>query len=146
MLADKLGTSWDQCRSMVQYSFTSTETIRLVRTESPGRPPPLSCSSWTMWEPQPRTYVYVGPWPQPLQCAAPGSSAALTTMVSCLQVSQQPGRFSSKFCWTLMVRAVLGSSATDALLLLSFLPLCVRHSITTLFGTTKEDKIQSLYL
>ena len=42
MSADILGTSWDQCRSMVQYNFTSTETRRLVRTDSPGRPPRLS--------------------------------------------------------------------------------------------------------
>ena len=42
MSVDILGTSCDQCRSMVQYSFTSTETRRLVRTGSPGRPPPLS--------------------------------------------------------------------------------------------------------
>ena len=48
MSADILGTSWDQCRSMVQYSFTSTETRRLVMTDSPGRPPRLSHSSWTM--------------------------------------------------------------------------------------------------
>ena len=48
MSVDILGTSWDQCRSMVQYSVTSTETRRLVRTDSPGRPPPLSHSSWTM--------------------------------------------------------------------------------------------------
>ena len=27
---------------MVQYSFTSTEIIRLVWTESPGRPPRLT--------------------------------------------------------------------------------------------------------
>ena len=27
-----LRTSWDQCRSMLQYNFTSTETRRLVRT------------------------------------------------------------------------------------------------------------------
>ena len=33
---------------MVQYSFTSTETRRLVRTDSPVRPPRLSHSSWTM--------------------------------------------------------------------------------------------------
>ena len=33
---------------MVQYSFTSTETRRLVRTDSPGWPPRLSHSSWTM--------------------------------------------------------------------------------------------------
>ena len=32
MSADILGTSWDQCRSMVQYSFTSTETRRQPRT------------------------------------------------------------------------------------------------------------------
>ena len=43
-----LGTSWDQCRSMVQYGFMSTETRRLVRMDSPGRPPRLSHSSWTM--------------------------------------------------------------------------------------------------
>ena len=48
MSVDILGTSWDQCRSMVQYSFTSTETRRLVRTDSPGRPPRLSHSSWAM--------------------------------------------------------------------------------------------------
>ena len=47
MSVDILGTSWDQCRSMVQYSFTSTETRRLVRTDSQGRPPRLSHSSWT---------------------------------------------------------------------------------------------------
>ena len=48
MSVDILGTSWDQCWSMVQYSFTSTETRRLVRTDNPGRPPRLSHSSWTM--------------------------------------------------------------------------------------------------
>ena len=49
MSVDILGTSCDQCRSMVRYSFTSTETRRLVvRTDSPGRPPRLSHSSWTM--------------------------------------------------------------------------------------------------
>ena len=47
-LTQLLGTSWDQCRSMVQYSFTSTETIRLVRTDSPWRPHRLSHRSWTM--------------------------------------------------------------------------------------------------
>ena len=48
MSADILGTSCDQYQSMVQYSFMSTETWRLVRTDSPGRPPRLSHSSWTM--------------------------------------------------------------------------------------------------
>ena len=49
MSADMLGTSWDQCWSMVQYSFTSTETRRLVRTDSPPPPPPPpSHSSCTM--------------------------------------------------------------------------------------------------
>ena len=33
MSVDILGTSCDQCRSMVQYIFTSTETRRLVRTD-----------------------------------------------------------------------------------------------------------------
>ena len=33
--------------SSINNSFTSTETRRLVRTDSPGRPPRLSHSSWT---------------------------------------------------------------------------------------------------
>ena len=48
MSADILGTSWDQCRSSVQYIFMSTETRRLIRTDSPGQPLRLSHSSWTM--------------------------------------------------------------------------------------------------
>ena len=32
MSVDILGTSWDQCQSMIQYSFTYTETRRLIRT------------------------------------------------------------------------------------------------------------------
>ena len=48
MSVDILRISWDQCVSMVQYCFTFTETMRLVRTDSPGRPPRLSHSSWTM--------------------------------------------------------------------------------------------------
>ena len=42
---DILGTNCDQCVCMVQCCFTSTETIRLIRTESPGRPSRLSHSS-----------------------------------------------------------------------------------------------------
>ena len=50
MSVDILGTNCDQCRSTVQCCFTSTETVRHIRTESPGRPPPLSRSSWTLRE------------------------------------------------------------------------------------------------
>ena len=35
---------------MVQYSFASTGTRRLVRTDSPGRPPRHSSCSWTVSE------------------------------------------------------------------------------------------------
>ena len=35
----------------VQCCFTSTETVRLIRTESPGRPPRLWHSSWTLGTP-----------------------------------------------------------------------------------------------
>ena len=58
---DILRTSCDQCRSMVQYSFTSTETRRLVRTDSTGRPPRLSHSSWTMnfvWNCEPSFHLW----------------------------------------------------------------------------------------
>ena len=48
MSVDILGTNCDQFRSMVQCCFTSTETIRLIRTESAGRPPRLPHSSWTL--------------------------------------------------------------------------------------------------
>ena len=37
-VTDILGTNCDECLSMVKCSFTSTETVRLIRTESPGRP------------------------------------------------------------------------------------------------------------
>ena len=51
MSVDILGTNCDQCRSStVQCCFTSTETVRLIRTESPGRPPRLSHNSWTLCE------------------------------------------------------------------------------------------------
>ena len=46
MSVDILGTSCDQCLSMVQCCFTSTETVKLIRTESPGWPPWLSHNSW----------------------------------------------------------------------------------------------------
>ena len=45
---DTLGTNCNQCVSVVHCCFTSTETIRLVRTESPGRPLRLSHSSWAL--------------------------------------------------------------------------------------------------
>ena len=45
---DILGTNCDRCVCMVQCCFTSTETIRLIRTGSSGRPPRLSHSSWTL--------------------------------------------------------------------------------------------------
>ena len=48
MSVDILGTSRAQCRSLVQYCFTATETMRLVRTDSPGLPHRLSHNSWTM--------------------------------------------------------------------------------------------------
>ena len=48
MSVDILGTNCDQCLSMVQCCFTSTETVRLIRTENPGRLPRLSHSCWTL--------------------------------------------------------------------------------------------------
>ena len=39
---DILRTNCDQCVSVVPFCCTSTETIRLIRTGSPGRPPRLS--------------------------------------------------------------------------------------------------------
>ena len=49
MSVDILGTNCDQCLwSMVECCFTSTETVRLIRTGRPGRPRRLSHSSWTL--------------------------------------------------------------------------------------------------
>ena len=39
---DMLGTNCDQCLCVIHCCFTSTETVRLIRTESPGWPPGLS--------------------------------------------------------------------------------------------------------
>ena len=47
MSVDILRAYCDQCWSTVQCCFTSTETIKLIRTESPERLPRLSHSSWT---------------------------------------------------------------------------------------------------
>ena len=33
MLVDILGTNFDQCLSMVQCCFTSTEAVKLIRTD-----------------------------------------------------------------------------------------------------------------
>ena len=52
---DILGTNCDQCMCMVQCCFMATETIRLIRTESPGWPPQHSHSSWTL---RPHYYYY----------------------------------------------------------------------------------------
>ena len=47
---DILGTNCDQCVCMVQCCLTSTETIMLIWTGSPGQPLRLSHSSWTLME------------------------------------------------------------------------------------------------
>ena len=47
MSVDILGTNCDQCLSRVQCCFTSTETVRLITTESPGLPLRFSHSSWS---------------------------------------------------------------------------------------------------
>ena len=57
---DILGTNCDQCRSMVQCCFTSTETVRLIRRESAGRPPRLSHSSWTLKPAMSNALMYTG--------------------------------------------------------------------------------------
>ena len=45
---DILGTNCDQCVSIVQCCFASTETVRFIRTDSPEWPPRLSHSAWTL--------------------------------------------------------------------------------------------------
>ena len=81
MSSDILITSWDQCRSMVQYSITSTETRRLVRTDSRGRPPRLSHSYWTMergWSQS----VY--DWLPPVHGMVPSATRVNIRLVVCL--------------------------------------------------------------
>ena len=63
MLVDTLGTNCDQRRSNVQCCFTSTETVRLIRTESSGRPPRLShCSSTLKWKFGKNGISFSRPW------------------------------------------------------------------------------------
>ena len=64
MFSDILGTNCDQCLSTVQCCFTSTETVRFIRTESPGQPPRLSHSSWT----QPTTTTKAAYFSLPHRC------------------------------------------------------------------------------
>ena len=65
MSVDILGTNYDQCLSMVQCCSVSTETIMLVRTESPGRPSRLSHSSWTLTHCLPGLSEVLSPLPLP---------------------------------------------------------------------------------
>ena len=92
MSVDILGTSWDQCRSMVQYSFTSTETRMLVWTDSPGRPPRLSHSSWTMISSLARTSCYINKSPTGTPTSLKLSSLFFTS----------GWRFCAKTTWTKM--------------------------------------------
>ena len=62
MSVDILRTNCDQRVRMVQCCFTSTETTRLIRTESPGRPPRLSRRSWTLPAPTYVGNVCIGTW------------------------------------------------------------------------------------
>ena len=55
MSVDILGTNCDQCLSMVQCCFTSTETVRFIRMGSQGWLPRLSHSSWTL----PLMWIYI---------------------------------------------------------------------------------------
>ena len=51
--------------SMVQCCFTSTETVRLIRTGRTGRPPRLSHSSWTLTGRKTQNYLLTPPPPPP---------------------------------------------------------------------------------
>ena len=89
MSADILGTSCHQCRSMVQYSFTSTETRRLVRTDSPGRPPWLSHSSWTVWQISSRRSLCTRPEKSPsFLCTLPSRLSDIPQMLIALKQFQ----------------------------------------------------------
>ena len=92
MSADILGTSWDQCRSMVQYSFTST---RLVWTDSPGRPPRLSHSSWTMTFCSCRI-THPGGWREVTEASVERGSPA-PDEGECHKRLEAPGRHVSRF-------------------------------------------------
>ena len=89
MLVDILGTSWDQCVSMVQYCFTSTETTRLVRTDSPGRPPRLSNSSWTISYTRRHGPIYILYRSMPVgiyRVQSPGFPKIVYWMLICYQI------------------------------------------------------------
>ena len=81
MSVDTLGTNCDQCLSMVQCCFTSTGTIRLVRTGSPGRPPRLSHSSRTLTAPE--------LWAVFVTCCVLGSLPVVFPPCLCSHLSEQ---------------------------------------------------------
>ena len=101
MSVDILETSCDQCRSMVQYIFTSAETRRLVRTDSPGRQLRLSHSSWTMI-PNARTVAFY--------CAFL-NSGVLTALVGCYMAGATWNRcrLGARFVYTVQPRTSLQS-------------------------------------
>ena len=53
---------------MVQYCFTSTETMRLVRTDNPGRRPPQLTHSWLLNSEDGHLDFHTFVLSQPLEC------------------------------------------------------------------------------
>ena len=86
MSVDIFRASWDQGVSIVQYCFTSTEPIRLVRTESPGRPPRLSHSSWTMSQ-HSATEIYVPKLPALVYDILPSTTAVFSHAIGSRKLS-----------------------------------------------------------
>ena len=137
MLVDILGTTWDQCQSMVQYSFTSTKTRRLVGTDSPGRPPRLSHSSWTMCVALSTAQSYIAGCPVycPVLAGCPVYFSVLSGCRVCCPVPDPCQshlgllQFSSSWYYYVLRKAHMCSSVFPMLPLKQFL-CCLIHWLT----------------
>ena len=109
VLPNVLDISGGTSVSMVQYCFTSTETMRLVRTDSPGRPPRLSAPepwstrpiySFSIKCPDQRTPL-AGLQPRPLDLWSCATEQTCTLRVGVWKAKpkQQSAVFSCRLWW-----------------------------------------------
>ena len=63
-----LGCRWTYYGQIVTNAEASAETVRLIRTESPGRPPRLSHSSWTLNQELPAFFHFKGRASEAMGC------------------------------------------------------------------------------
>ena len=139
MLVDILGTNCDQCQSTVQYCFTSMETIRLIRMESPRWPPQFSHSSWTLtsefqdkhtvgWFPR-QGNRFQTKKPNLHQIWFSDDRALIIAKILCLSIASFHAKDSSICCLKILCRAYIYAHTKTNKIKIAFNPSNLRYWI-----------------